>query len=198
MSDYDYDDDVVEVDTVGEDFESGGDFLDAPGFYHFYVVDAETRPKKGNGDLIPSALVQLQCQVLASSVAGQEKKTHRHIVFKAKDVNKTKTQDRSLIALGLLDPSNPQPVKFKASDLVARQFVCQLELDDEGKHLRLAYANIWHPLDPALARHNWISKEWLGRLVPAQQTPPKFARAEAPATTAAPSATGSNVDLSDV
>lgn len=170
--------DPYEVD-IGEDVTPGGQFIQEPGWYQFVVTAVTRTPTDRHGTPVQNAMFEIMCECVASSVGGMVEKTKDFIIFVPKDANKTKTRDRWLIALGFVDPSaKGQKARFVPEDAVARQFVCELSIDEEGKYCNLAYSNVFHPLDPSIKHHAWLNKSWLNQLPKAQQTPPNFSNAK--------------------
>ncbi len=174
------------------DYESGGDvstgkYLDQPGFYHFVITEAREIAQKRDGSVINGMLCQFECQVLESSVAGQEGKEWS-VCIKApradmKDGGEftRKIADRWWLALNALTRVQIEQkarVSINVESLRGRQFVAKLKSAD--KYMDLDGADVYHVDDPAVkdqkksvARLAQIRPEFRWTASQQSTTPPK-------------------------
>lgn len=141
---------------TGSDHSAGSKYLDQPGTYHMIVMGIDENPTKRDGGLIDNAFFRASLTVLAGTVDGQKDKTVDLLFFYPKEGSKdggafaTKQIDRFFIATGLIQEGQTDTdVDLNLQKACGRQIVAKLELDQDGKHLRLSYADVWHVDDPA-------------------------------------------------
>lgn len=156
--------------ATGQDFSSGSR-LQSEGWFHLQVDDVRHPPTKHDGSLIDNGYLQIASTVAAGTVPGCENKQWE-LVLKYPDPAKPefhqRRNDRTLIALGVIDPREPgKPVEFEPEDLLGRQFIAHIEAsENNGKtYYNLAYADIFHVDDPEVASHP--KNEAMLKLIPA-------------------------------
>lgn len=157
---------------TGGDFNTGG-FLQEPGTYHLCVTDITENPTNKQGQLIDNAAFRVSCEALGGTVAGQEHKTVDILFFHPKPSDKNegafarKKIDRFLLSVGLMtDEDKDKEIDIDLSQCVGRQFLAQLEQDEENqKFLRVSFSEIYHVDDPA--KKTIPKNEAALRLIPA-------------------------------
>jgi hypothetical protein len=145
---------------TGDDFDTGGSFLDKEGWYHMIVTAASDTPCNRDGQPINNAMFRVDCTVAAGTAPNCRDKTKDLLFFYPNPNNKDggefgrKIVDRALLALNVIQPDQKNAgVDFTPEDLVGRQFIVHLQKDRDGKYLELAYADIFHVDDPEVAEH---------------------------------------------
>lgn len=143
---------------TGDDFSAGGKFLDQTGTYHFCITAMDENPQKKDGSLIDNAFFRAHLTALAGTVDGQKDQTVDLCFFYPKPSSKdqgafaTKQIDRFFLSTGIINENlKGQEVDIDLQAAVGRQIIAKLELDQDGKHLRLAYADVFHVDDPAVS-----------------------------------------------
>lgn len=177
---------VYEMD-MPDDFDGQSNFLAEPGTYHVVVTAVDESPTAKNGTLIDGFRVEFA--VLDGTVAGQKDKQFDLLFFKPKLTDKNngefakRKQARFAIATGILPKAEPgQRVTVDLEQAMGRQLVVELEHQKDQttgqptKFLQLAWANIYHVDDPAVAK---VPKDAVAiGLLPAElrKNPEEFAR----------------------
>ena len=141
----------------GEDFSAGGNFLREPGTYHVCVTGVEEMPHKRDGSLIDNAAFQVDLEVLAGTVGGQEKKSANIVFFHPKPTSPNegafarKLMDRFFLAVGLMgEADKKKDLSIDLQQAVGRHFIVKFDHDDDKKYLRVAFTDIFHVDDPAV------------------------------------------------
>ena len=145
--------------------------LDKPGKYHCRVDWIEEEPRKTDGTMIDNALFRAHCVVLDGTVPGQRDKELNLMFFGPKMTDKdngemARAKVRNFAAaIGCLELNGQQMVIAFGPDPGAadynegdehigslyarnRQYVCEVEMDREGKYVTLRYSNVWHVDNP--------------------------------------------------
>lgn len=145
-----------------EKMESEGNFLSEPGTYHFAVLHVDEQPTTRDGK--PLDGFRVACCVLDGTAPGQAKKEIELMFFapKPSDKNGGEFSKRKIArfasACGILPTAQPgQRVSIDLQAAAGRQFVAEVERQkdqagNETKFLQLAWANLWHVDDPAVAQ----------------------------------------------
>lgn len=142
-----------------DEVATGGDFLSTPGKYHCSIVETHEEPKYHGGDKKgqPVDGFRVKLSVLNGPNAGKTTNvTFYNPKMNSRDGGKFSLQKQAafFIAAGLVDPSKlGQKVEIKLEDAINRQVFVELEGDDEGKYVDLAWANIYHVDDPKAASY---------------------------------------------
>lgn len=149
-----------EFDTP-EKMDSDSTFLTEPGTYHFAVLAVDERPTNKAG--APLDGFRVHCCALDGTATGQAKKEIELLFFAPKPTEKNGGEfskrkiARFAMATGILPQAAPgQRVSIDLQAAAGRQFVAEVERQkdqqgNETKFLQLAWANIWHVDDPAVA-----------------------------------------------
>lgn len=145
-----------------DQMDQPSNFLTEAGTYHFVVLAVDERPTSKAG--APLDGFKVHCCALDGTVPGQQKKELELMFFapKMSDKNNGEFAKRKIArfaaACGILPTAAPgQRVTVDLQQAVGRQFVAEVEQgkDQAGnatKFLQLAWANIWHVDDPAVAQ----------------------------------------------
>ena len=170
----------------GGDVSNGGKYLDQDGYYHFVITEAREVAQKRDGSVIAGMLCQFECQVLASSVPGQEEKEWSVCIRAPRADMKDggefsrKLADRWWLALNAMTRVQIEQkarVSINVEQLRGRQFIAKLKKSE--KYMDLDGADVYHVDDPAVkdqpknvARLAQIRPEfrWTGATKPS--TPP--------------------------
>ena len=138
---------------TGSDFDAGGKFLSAEGWYHLVVTSATDTPTKRDGTIISGAAFRVDCTVAAGTSPNCQDKQCDITFFAPKASSKDggefsrKVIDRAFLAMNAIDPTGKnKTVSIEATDLVGQQFIAKFSKDD--KYLSLDGANIYHVDDP--------------------------------------------------
>lgn len=154
MSGFDFD--------MPEQMDQPFNFLTEPGTYHLAVLAVDERPASKDGRPLDGFKVHV-C-VLDGTTAGQQKKEMELMFFAPKMSDKNggdfakRKMARFAAACGILPVAAPgQRVTVDLQQAAGRQLVAEVErqTDTAGnatKFLQLAWANIWHVDDPAVAQ----------------------------------------------
>lgn len=147
-----------------EDIDGQSNFLTEPGTYHAVVIAVDEAPTTKAGVLLEGFRVEFA--VLDGTVAGQKDKQF-DILFRLPDLTKSqksaemrkRQQARFALATGILSQASPgQRVMVDLQQANGRQLVVELEhqkdmtTGEPTKFLQLAWANIYHVDDPAVAK----------------------------------------------
>ncbi len=170
-----------------EDIDGQSNFLSEPGTYHAVVIAVDEAPTSKAGVLLEGFRVDFA--VLDGTVAGQKDKQFDIMFFKPKLTDKNggefakRKQARFAIATGILPRAEPgKRVTVDLQQANGRQLVVELEHQKDQqtgqptKFLQLAWANIYHVDDPAVAK---VPKDTTAlSLLPAElrKKPADFAR----------------------
>lgn len=151
---------TFEMDTA-EDMETGGgEYMDAPGRYHFAVNGVFPDKMPNSDDLLKNGGFSIEFVCLAGTDPSQVQKKTNIIFNNGHDSHKDggkmcrQKQTAFCIAANLLTPSDlgKKGVKIELEKALGAQMVVEMELGDErpnGKrYLELAYSNIYHVDDP--------------------------------------------------
>lgn len=146
-----------------DDFEGGGNFLQEAGTYHLLVLRVDEAPTSKKGDLLDG--FRVDCAVLDGTTPGQKDRQVELMFFRPKLSDKNggefakRKQARFAIATGILGQATPgQRVTVDLQQAAGMQFVAEVEHQTDQqtgqptKFLQLAWANIWHVDDPAVAQ----------------------------------------------
>jgi len=146
-----------------EDIDGQSNFLTEPGTYHAVVIAVDEAPTSKAGVLLEGFRVEFA--VLDGTVAGQKDKQFDIMFFKPKLTDKNggefakRKQARFAIATGILPRAEPgKRVTVDLQQANGRQLVVELEhqkdmtTGEPTKFLQLAWANIYHVDDPAVAK----------------------------------------------
>ncbi len=146
-----------------EDIEGQSSFLQEPGTYHCVVVAVDEAPTSKAGVLLEGFRVDFA--VLDGTVANQKDKQFDVMFFKPKLTDKNggefakRKQARFALATGILPRAEPgKKVTVDLQQANGRQLVVELEHQKDmqtgapTKFLQLAWANIYHVDDPAVAK----------------------------------------------
>lgn len=152
----------MEID-LPESMEGESNFLETPGTYHTAVLAVDENPTTKDGQPIDGFKVHF-C-ALDGTTPGQQKKEFELTFYNPKPTDKKngefakRKQARFAMATGILPQAQPgQRVSINLQDAMGRQLVMELEprIDQKtgqpSKFLQLAWANIWHVDDPAVAQ----------------------------------------------
>jgi hypothetical protein len=148
---------------TGGDFDTGGGFLKAPGTFHFCITGVEENPtkkgKQNEGQLIDNAAFRVDLEVLAGTADGCVGKTCDIVFFHPKPSDKNegafakKKIDRFLLAVNLVkEEDKEKELDIDLNLATGSQLVAKMELNEDGKHVGLAFADIFHVDDPAVAQ----------------------------------------------
>lgn len=197
----------------------GGNFLKEPGWFHLAVMEVEEEPKDANGAMLSGFRVHFEVQ--DGEVKDQFGKSVSIMFWNPKLTDKNngemakKRQSRYAFEACGLKPGEPGgKVTVNLQDTVHRQLVAKLDLDDDGKYLRIQFCDIHHVDDPAVARVP-KSASALSLLPPEQRRKPEsFAKPRSKSSSngggssngngstekkpAAPAQPASTVDVSDL
>lgn len=153
--------------------QSDSALLDKPGKYHCRVDWIEEEPRKGDGNMIDNALFRVHAVVLDGSVAGQRDKELNLMFFSPKMTDKdngemAKAKVRNFaMAIGCCEIKDGQMIitfgpepgaadydegieRIGSLYAIGRQFVCEVEMDRDGKYVSLRFSNVWHVDNPAI------------------------------------------------
>ena len=146
-----------------EDFDVGSSFLSEPGTYHVVVLHVDEQPVGRNSQLLDGFRVDFA--VLDGTVAGQKDKQCELMFFRPKMTDKNngefakRKQGRFALATGIIPKAEPgQRVTVDLQQAAGRQLVIEVERQTDQqtgqptKFLQLAWANIYHVDDPAVAK----------------------------------------------
>ncbi len=146
-----------------EDIDGQSNFLTEPGTYHAVVIAVDEAPTSKAGVLLEGFRVEFA--VLDGTVAGQKGKQFDIMFFKPKLTDKNggefakRKQARFAIATGILPRAEPgKRVTVDLQQANGLQLVVELEhqkdmtTGEPTKFLQLAWANIYHVDDPAVAK----------------------------------------------
>lgn len=146
-----------------EDFEGQSNFLQEPGTYHVVVIAVDEHPTAKNGTLLDGFRVDFA--VLDGTTPGQKDRQFDVMFFAPKLTDKNggefakRKQARFCLATGILPKATPgQRVTVDLQQAAGRQLVLELEHQKDQqtgqptKFLQLAWANIYHVDDPAVAK----------------------------------------------
>lgn len=141
---------------TGDDYSAGGKYLKTEGWFHLCVTDATDTVTKADGSLVAGAMFQVSCTVCEGTAPACRDKLTDLTFFHPKPDKPEfgmKKIDRALIALNVLKPEEKsKELSFEPSDLIGQQFIAHLELDQNGKYLQLAFADIFHVDDAEVAQ----------------------------------------------
>ena len=150
--------------TTSGDISTGGSWLAEPGTYHLCITHVEENPTKKDGTLIPNAAFRVDLEALAGTVEGQKGKTIDLILFYPKSDSKDggafakKKIERLFLSTCLATQEQLTTpgveLDIDIADMKGRQIVAKFEEEetDRGKKmLQLAFADIFHVDDPAVA-----------------------------------------------
>jgi hypothetical protein len=141
--------------------DGDSNFLSEPGTYHFAVLAVDEQPTNRDGK--PLDGFKVHCCVLDGTTVNQAKKELELMFFAPKLTDKNngefakRKQARFAMATGILPQAAPgQRVSVDLQQAAGRQFVAEVErgTGSDGqptKFLQLAWANIYHVDDPAVA-----------------------------------------------
>lgn len=145
-----------------EKMEQEGNFLAEPGTYHFAVLAVDEQPTSKDGR--PLDGFKVHCCAMDGTTAGQQKREIELMFFapKMSDKNNGEFAKRKMArfaaACGILPAATPGArVSVDLQQAAGRQFVAEVERGTDAagnptKFLQLAWANIYHVDDPAVAQ----------------------------------------------
>lgn len=146
-----------------ENFDSESNFLSEPGTYHVVVLHVDEQPVGKNQQLLDGFRVDFA--VLDGTTPGQRDKQVELMFFRPKMTDKNngefakRKQGRFALATGIIPRAEPgQRVTVDLQQAAGRQLVIEVERQTDQqtgqptKFLQLAWANIWHVDDPAVAK----------------------------------------------
>lgn len=145
-----------------EKLDPDSNFLTEPGTYHFAVLRVDEQPTNKDGRPIDG--FRVHCCALDGTSPGQQKKEIELMFFapKMSDKNNGEFAKRKIarfaIATGIMPEATPgQRVTIDLQQAAGRQFAAEVEHGttqdgEKTKFLQLAWANVWHVDDPAVAK----------------------------------------------
>lgn len=149
--------------NTGDDFSSGGDFLEAEGWFLFTIREAEEPPLDKDNVPLANGIIGITAEVLWGTAAGQLKKISKMRFFEPKFDQSEKAQafvrkqfDRFLMAVGMIDPGAVnQTVQFEKEELLGRVFFAKFHHNkpkgrDKG-FWQVDGARYYHVDDPEVA-----------------------------------------------
>ena len=154
---------------TGSDMK-GSSFLTTPGKYHMIIEAAEIPVMKDGCESIKDFMA-ITFGVVGGP-AGTKGKSKRLTWKKPEHVNNsdwaTKKIDRALLAFGVISPDDTDAdVNFEPEELIGRQCLMELELDEEKqKYLNISFYNIFH-VDDAEAGSDYPRNEKALAQIPA-------------------------------
>jgi len=148
MTTYDFD--------CPEDTSAGGNYLEVDCWAHVAIVAVNTSPRDKDGNARQNAIVELTMEVLAATVAGQEKKLVTEIIWGPKldardgGAFAKKKIARLALATGLISKgAKGKRISVDFSNLQDRQMIVQFKKSgDEKMYMGIAFADMYHVDDP--------------------------------------------------